>query len=121
MIKKKYLYVFFAFLPAFVSQNVHASSPSYDVYFTMVELWPWTPGTTPPGEEELAYYFKDFYRGQYVGLQELQHVPQGFAIEILPKVEVEGRDSKRTWDSESRVWLLWKFITVVCMTDTVKN
>ena len=35
---KKYLYVFFRLsgLP-FVSQNVHASSPSYDVLFTMVE------------------------------------------------------------------------------------
>ena len=31
---KKYLYVFFAFLAClFVSQNVHASSPSYDVLY----------------------------------------------------------------------------------------
>ena len=45
---KKYLYVFFAFLAClFVSQNVHASSPSYDVlyYGGTLTLDTWT---TPP-------------------------------------------------------------------------
>ena len=43
---KKYLYVFFAFLAClFVSQNVHASSPSYDVLYYGGTL---TLDTTPP-------------------------------------------------------------------------
>ena len=65
---KKYLYVFFAFLAClFVSQNVHASSPSYDVlyYGGTLTLDTWDDATY---EEELVYYFKDSYRGQYVSL-----------------------------------------------------
>ena len=56
---KKYLYVFFAFLAClFVSQNVHASSPSYDVlyYGGTLTLDNWDDATY---EEELVYYFKD--------------------------------------------------------------
>ena len=56
---KKYLYVFFAFLAClFVSQNVHASSPSYDVlyYGGTLTLDTWDDATY---EEELVYYFKD--------------------------------------------------------------
>lgn len=60
---KKYLYVIFAFLAClFVSQNVHASSPSYDVlyYGGTLTLDTWDDATY---EEELVYYFKDSYRG----------------------------------------------------------
>ena len=92
---KKYLYVFFAFLAClFVSQNVHASSPSYDVlyYGGTLTLDTWDDATY---EEELVYYFKDSYRGQYVSLGTAGNMPQGFAIEIPPKVEVEGRDLQR--------------------------
>ena len=39
-------------------------------------------------KEELVYYFKDSYRGQYVSLGTAGNMPQGFAIEIPPKVEV---------------------------------
>ena len=46
-------------------------------------------------EEELVYYFKDSYRGQYVSLGTAGNMPQGFAIEIPPKVEVEGRELQR--------------------------
>ena len=79
---KKYLYVFFAFLAClFVSQNVHASSPSYDVlyYGGTLTLDTWDDATY---EEELVYYFKDSYRGQYVSLGTAGNMPQGFAIEI---------------------------------------
>lgn len=92
---KKYLYVFFAFLAClFVSQNVQASSPSYDVlyYGGTLTLDTWDDATY---EEELVYYFKDSYRGQYVSLGTAGNMPQGFAIEIPPKVEVEGRDLQR--------------------------
>ena len=92
---KKYLYVFFAFLAClFVSQNVHASSPSYDVlyYGGTLTLDTWDDATY---EEELVYYFKDSYRGQYVSLVTAGNMPQGFAIEIPPKVEVEGRELQR--------------------------
>ena len=92
---KKYLYVFFAFLAClFVSQNVHASSPSYDVlyYGGTLTLDTWDDATY---EEELVYYFKDSYRGQYVSLGTAGNMPQGFAIEIPPKVEVEGRELQR--------------------------
>ena len=53
---KKYLYVVFAFLAClFVSQNVHASSPSYDVlyYGGTLTLDTWDDATY---EEELVYY-----------------------------------------------------------------
>jgi len=92
---KKYLYVFFAFLAClFVSQNVQASSPSYDVLFYggTLTLDTWDDATY---EEELVYYFKDSYRGQYVSLGTAGNMPQGFAIEIPPKVEVEGRELQR--------------------------
>ena len=51
---KKYLYVIFAFLAClFVSQNVHASSPSYDVlyYGGTLTLDTWDDATY---EEELV-------------------------------------------------------------------
>ncbi len=64
---KKYLYVFRLSARLFVSQNVHASSPSYDVlyYGGILDLDTWDDATY---EEELVYYFKDSYRGQYVSL-----------------------------------------------------
>ena len=89
---KKYLYVFFAFLAClFVSQNVQASGPSYEVlyYGGTLTLDTWDDATY---EEELTYYFKDSYRGQYVSLGTAGNMPQGFEIETPPKVEVEGRE-----------------------------
>ena len=61
---KKYLYVFFAFLAClFASQNVHASSPSYDVlyYGGTLTLDTWDDATD---EEELGYYVRESDRGQ---------------------------------------------------------
>ena len=83
---KKYLYLVFAFLAClFVSQNVQASGPSYDVlsYRGTLTLNTWDDATY---EEELVYYFKGSYNGQYVTLGSAGHMPQGFEIEIPPKV-----------------------------------
>ena len=89
---KKYLYLIFTFLAClFVSQNVQASGPSYEVlyYGGTLTLDTWDDATY---EEELTYYFKDSYRGQYVSLGTAGNMPQGFEIETPPKVEVEGRE-----------------------------
>ena len=89
---KKYLYIIFTFLAClFVSQNVQASGPSYEVlyYGGTLTLDTWDDATY---EEELTYYFKDSYRGQYVSLGTAGNMPQGFEIETPPKVEVEGRE-----------------------------
>ena len=89
---KKYLYLIFTFLAClFVSQNVQASGPSYEVlyYGGTLTLDTWDDATY---EEELTYYFKDSYRGQYVSLGIAGNMPQGFEIETPPKVEVEGRE-----------------------------
>ena len=61
---KKYLYVFFAFLAClFVSQNVHASSPSYDVlyYGGTLTLDTWDDATY--GEELVSIISKILIEG----------------------------------------------------------
>lgn len=92
---KKFLYLVFAILICiFVVRDVQASSPSYDVlsYRGTLTLNTWDDATY---EEELVYYFKNSYNGQYVTLGSAGNMPQGFEIEMPPKVEVEGRELDR--------------------------
>ena len=82
---KKFLYLVFAILICiFVVRDVQASGPSYDVlsYRGTLTLNTWDDATY---EEELVYYFKNSYNGQYVTLGSAGNMPQGFEIEMPPK------------------------------------
>ncbi len=84
----------------FVSQDNHASSPSYDV-LTVVGTSR-TPGDVTPMRKN-CLLFQRSIGGQYVSLGTRATCHKASAvIEIPPKVEVEGHLLKRTRDYESR-------------------
>ncbi len=102
-IEKVFVCYFLSGLPFLL---VRTSMHLYTLWctFTMVEPWPWTPGTTPLWGE-LVYYFKDSYRGQYVSLGTAGKHATRLCSEIPPRLRWKVVTSKENPDYESGWWL----------------